>query len=248
MIKLLHKEEIGALQKLNTDLTFDAGAELLEPYLLSSAQLPKAKVDFTATARRLQFEQMNLSKIDVAASGIVDAANLDRSTISVEKLNVVGHAMDFQAQANISHPLSDPRINGTFSGKLSFDRLPSVLLNKLPMSLSGTLRGETDFKFRLSEIAPKKFHHVKINGKVTLTGFRAAMHDESAEAYIRSAELKFGSSSNLDIKDHHIDSLLTASLSIDTASVNIPGLEFAGRNLYAGIGMRNVASSSDTTQ
>lgn len=248
LIGLMPKEKIGKLQKLDTDLSFNLSAELLEPYLLTSTKLPKANVDFSANARRLRFEQMNLSKVDVDISSTVDANNLDLTTIAIKKLNVIGHAMDFQAHANISRPMSDPFINGVFSGKLSFDRLPAILLSKLPMDISGSLRGETDFSFRLSQLSPKKFHHVKLNGKVTLTSFSASMHDESANAYVRNAELKFGASSNVTFKDKHIDSLLTASLSIDTTSVNIPGLQFAGRNLFAGLGMRNVASSSDTTQ
>lgn len=248
IIDLIPQDQIGKLKKLDTDLSLSAEAELLEPYLLSSETLPKVKFGFNANAHRLRFEQMNLSKVDIASSGIVDPNNFDRSTIAIERINVVGYAMDFKAAANISHPLSDPRVDGQFSGKLSIDRLPRILLDKLPMTVQGTLRGETDFKFRLSQLSPNKFHHVKLNGKVNLSEFRAIMAQDNSDAYIRNAELKFGSSSNIDIKDRHIDSMLTASLKVDTASFNMPGLQFAGRNLFAGLGMRNVASSSDTTQ
>ena len=248
IIELMPSEQIGMLRHLDTDLLLNAKAELLEPYALSSATLPKAKVDIGAKARRLRFQQMNLSKINFEASSIIDAANFNRSTIAINHLEVVGHAMDFSAQANISTPISDPNINGTFSGSISFERLPAILLNKLPMSLHGKLHGETDFKFRLSQLTPNKFHHAKLNGKVTLCGFKATMNDNSGDAFIQQAELKFGTSSSINTERINIDSLLTASLNIDTVSCNIPGLEFAGRNLFAGIGMRNVASSSDTTQ
>lgn len=247
LIGLVPEKYVGRMKEIDTDLKIDLGLRMLEPYRPASSELPRMQIDLSASASRLKFDRLNLSSLDLVVDAVVDAADPDRSVIDIERFDVVGHAMDFRLNAKISTPLSDPAVEGTFSGGLSLGRLPSELFARLSAQLTGRLRGNAAFRFRMSQLDGKRFHKVKLDGDLSLSDFRALMTDGSADAYMRSAKLRFGANSNVRIGDHLVDSLLTASMTVDTASFNAPGIHFAGRDMAADLGSRNVASSSDTS-
>lgn len=249
LLGLLPEKMTGPLSKIDTDLTIDLALRMLEPYRpASSSGLPRVQTDIEAKASRLNFGQMHLTDIDMSASAMIDPDDPDRSTIDIEQLKVIGKAMGFKVSARISQPISDPYVEGNFSGGLSFDRLPAQLLQKLPATIHGLLRGDADFRLRMSQLTPKQFHRVKIDGELSLTDFSAAMNDGTADTYIHSATFNLGTNSRRQYGDDLVDSMLTASLNIDTISFRMPGLQLAGRGLSANVGSKNVGSSSDTTQ
>ncbi|MDE6580957.1 MAG: hypothetical protein K2K47_00310, partial [Duncaniella sp.] len=104
------------------------------------------------------------------------------------------------------------------------------------------------FAFRRSYLTPTEFHRVKFNGEASLKDFHLDMRDASANLFFDKAQLKLGSDSRISIGTHTVDSLLTASLEIDTIAFFTPGLDLQGRDWKMGIGMLNVASTADTTQ
>ncbi len=247
-MELLPEEHRKPLSGLDTDMSVEMEVELLKPYIHGSKELPSVNAKFKADASKVVFDRLNLSKIQADIEAFVDLAKPDASKITVNRLAAAGKAMDFTLEGKVSTPVSDPAVDARFDGTLTIQNLPSQLLSKLPCAVRGTIRGLADIKTRLSYLTPKKFHKAKIDGTIDLDDFRMAMTDGSMESYLRHAELKFGSSSSVTIKSHVIDSMLTASLNIDTIAVSTPGLALSGTVLKAGVGIRNLASSTDTTQ
>lgn len=248
VVDLIPQQYRGELVNLDTDLTVYLKARLLKPYLPAKSELPVLDAQMRLAAKHLDYDRLHLNRIVADVSAMIDGADLDRSTIDVKRLNVVGRAMDFDLSGTVRTPMSDPYVNGRFDGGIAFDRLPNVLLDKLPFELRGMLRGTADVQLRQSYLTPKKFHKVKIDGTLTLDDCHVDMRDNSMQAYLRRAEFRLGTRSSLTYNGAQVDSMLTASLTIDTVAFHGGGMHLAGRKLSAGVGTRNIAQSVDTTR
>ncbi len=247
IIPLIPEQYAGRLKDIDTDLGLQMDVHLLKPYAPTSMGIPDMEMEVYADASKLLFDAMHLTKIDAAVKAVVDGADLDRSVIDVERFVVVGKAMDFKLDGTVHHPISDPLINGHFSGNITFQRISRKLLAKLPFSLSGRLHGDAGVKTRMSWLNPKKFHRMKIDGNLSLQNFAMDMRDSTMSAFVRRCDFHLGSNSLRSIGEKSIDSLLTASLKVDTMAVHLPGMRMAGRELNIGVGTRNVASSTDSS-
>ncbi|MDE6783476.1 MAG: hypothetical protein K2J17_07130, partial [Paramuribaculum sp.] len=237
------------LARLDTDLTVDLQAHLLKPYSPAVSELPRMEVNVGLNASKVRYEKLDLTALNADVSAIIDDADLDRSTVDIRRLRVAGRAIDFTVSGTLRSLLSDPLVDGRFKGAVALDRLPKVLTDKLPCRVAGTLTGEASFGLRKSMLTPKQIHRIRLDGNLQLDNLHvdaSGPHGE-AEAYVSHARFDLGTDSRREIGNHLIDSLLTASLSIDSISVRGPGLLAAARGLKANLGARNVASSSDTS-
>lgn len=241
-------EYLGPLALLDTDMRLSFSLRLLRPYDPAVSTIPQLEVTAKATASRFNLDRLRLNKFNADISAMIDGSDLDRSVVTVGNLEAAGQAVDVRLKGIVTHPVTDPAVEGSFDGTVAFSRLPRQVLARMPFSITGTLKGQADMRFRLSHLTPKGFHLAKVDGKLSLSDFRMAMNDGSADAYIRDARFSLGSSSSVNVGDFRVDSLLTASLSVDTAMFAAPGLSFQGRDMQLKLGSRNVASSSDTTQ
>lgn len=238
----------GPLDKLDTDLSLDFTASLVTPYTVGAKHLPDVDMDLDINASRLIFDKLDLHSLRLKAEAALRGSDLNASTISIRDLSASGKAIDFTLSADITNPIADPTVKGDFDGSIAFDRLPAQLLDKLTAIISGSLHGKADFATRKSWLTPKKFHRTTINGQLSLSDFSMTMRDTSLSAFIHRADFSLGTRSKIKTATGlSVDSLLTASLSVDTISLNAAGISLASRALKAGIGARNTASTLDTT-
>lgn len=238
----------GELATLSTDLEVGLKLQLLRPYTVGTAKLPWIKAHLIIPDGTLTYEQLHMQRINAEIDATINGDNLDKSTVDVKKFTAIARAMGFSVTGKLSSLISNPTVDGTFRGGVSLTRLPSVLWRKLGIEMKGLLTGNADFKLRQSWLNAKNFHKININGHLNLTDFEFADTANDFRANLHKASLDLGSRSRIEIKGHKVDSLLTASLQIDTMWMQTQGIALAGRGLKAGIGARNVASSIDTTQ
>lgn len=238
------------LRPLDTDLRVRLTAKLLKPYSPTQSELPRVQIDLDATASEVQYDVLNLTDFEAKVSALVDDADLDRSTVDIRHLHASGRAIDVTITVSLSRLLSDPDIHGTFKGAVALGRLPSALTSRLPINVKGTLSGDASYALRMSMLTPKQLHRVRLDGQLDLKEFYASTLNpsDSTEAYVRHARLDLGTSSRVGSGDHMIDSMFTASLTVDTVVLRAPGVKVRSGNLQAKLGSRNVASSTDTTR
>ncbi|MCM1292059.1 MAG: hypothetical protein NC111_04455 [Bacteroides sp.] len=247
LLKFMPDSLLPDLSGLHTDLTMQTTARLTKPYRVGIDSLPSVDATLLARASQVKFEDLNLHYFDLDVRAHIDGDNLDQSTIDLRRLAANGHAMEMELKGTVVNPMSDPLVDGTFTGTLFIDRLPAKLLSQLPWKLEGTIKGNARARLRMSQLTPKLFHKVRLDGELQLDRFRAVARDGSMDAYVHHADMHLGSNSRISVGDKLVDSLLTTSLNIDTCALNAPGLELSGRRLAMNVGMRNTASSSDTT-
>lgn len=177
----------------------------------------------------------------------VDGSDLNKSTVDLAKLIAIGEGVGFELNGHFTNLLADPTAEGTFKGGIEIDRLPKPLLAKFPGTIDGSIRADSRFSLRQSYLDKYNFHRVKISGDATVKNLRATMPELPAELYAGVMELKFGTNSSFTRGQNSVDSLLTASLAIDTVSASYSGMDLQASALKMGVGSQNTASSSDTT-
>ncbi len=247
IIALVPEELRGEFNKVDTDISIETDITLTKPYTVGKDSIPSLDITVNIPKGSVRYDGMSLDILELEASASVDGDDLDKSQVDIKRLKAQGEGMGFVLQAKASSLMSDPAVEGNFKGGLSFSHLPKILLKELPGSVDGLLKADCGFNLRQSWISREEFHRVRLKGDATLSKFELDMPEIPFTLYTREAELKLGTNSSFTRMDHTADSLLTASLKIDTVACLLPGMELRGRGLKMGVGTKNTASSTDTT-
>lgn len=235
------------LQRIQTNINVNAEVTLCEPYNLSDSVLPVFDAMIEIPKGNLQFgNQHKPLAIAAKVNAKVDGKNLNASVVNVKTFTVNGVSIDVAIDGTFRSLLNDPNINANFKGSLYFDNLPPIVLSQLPGEIRGQLTANTSVKLRQSYLNKNGFHKVKVSGEATLHDFIYA--DSITDFYTREATFEFGTSNSFVRGEHSIDSMLTASIKIDTARVNYSGSNLIISNMKAGVGCKNITSSIDSTQ
>lgn len=238
-----------AFETLDTDMAVNISARLTRPFIITDTiTVPWIAADISVPDCYLNYRTVDVSHFIADIHAEVNGDNLNLSTVTLNRLDIDGKALDVKLTGYATSLLDDPLIKGTFYGNLDFANLPPILKRQLKGKLTGTLDADTKFNLRLSDLSPHGFHKANIEGDVNVRNLRFMSSDTLSNFYTRSTRLSFGTGMTLRNDSSRIDSLLVVKVNVDTAYMYDDGIETRLRGLRAGFGTSNVASSSDTTQ
>lgn len=246
-VALIPENMRGELARVKTNLEFSADVNLTRPYRIGVDSIPSFNFFIDIPECSGSYDRLNLHRFILSAKGDIDGENLDKSTLDLARLVAIGDGVGFELSADISSIISDPLVDGEFIGGVEIDRLPKKLLEKLPATLSGSLRANSRFNFRKSYFERTEFHRIRLTGDASLKNFKVSMPELPADLYAREVELKLGTNTSFSRGEVRVDSMLMASLDIDTLALNVTGIELHGQGLKMGVGCLNIASSADTS-
>lgn len=247
LLALVPEEFAGELDKVKADFDVKLGMCLTEPFVPAVDSIPSVRIELSAPEGRLSYDRLILKRFALDVVADVSGKDLDKSTIDVKRLLAVGPGVGFALDCVVKKPMSDPAVSGLFKGGMEIERLPRALLRQLPFEINGSLRADSRFKFRMSDLDKNRFHRIRLTGNATLSNFALAMQDQSADFYADKAVLKLGTNSSFTRGQTSVDSLLTASLKIDSLAASASGMQLMATDLKIGIGCLNTASSIDST-
>ncbi len=226
-------------------------ARLNRPYQLADTLLPDATVSLELTDGPLSVPSMRarFRNVGLLVEADIHPEDLNSSVVRLKKFNATGTygATSISVEGTATDLLDDPLLTGKFHGNIQLEQLPPPLLRAIGAEMSGRLRADTGFKFRLSQLNAANFHKAKLGGMVRLQDFAVNMPADSLSAMAGNVEVRFGSSRTLRRGQVRADSLLTVSLMVDTAAVSLPEFNATIARLNVGLGCKNDASLSDTT-
>lgn len=234
------------LKGFSTDLTVGASLTLTRPYIPSQNVLPSAYITLTMPDGSLSYQGYSLRRLGADIVMTVNGTCPDSSTVEIRRFEAEGPVTSMHLDGSVTTPLSDPLIDGNFRGNVNLGGLPYAVTRHFPFKLSGYLSGRTGFRLHRSDMHRNRFHRARLSGNLSLCKFRITDTD-SMDMYVGQADLSFGTRDRFSTAAGGIDSLLTVSLKIDTASMTMPDMQLIVARATAGIGCRNTASSSDTT-
>lgn len=247
IIALIPEDMQGELAKITTDLKIGMNGRLTAPFNPAHDSIPSFTLSLNVPEGSGRYEQLVLTRFALDVKADIDGKALDGSTIELSKLLAVGKGVGFELNGVFKDLMSDPSAEGSFKGGIEIDRLPSKLLEKLPFKIDGSLRADSRFAFRRSYFDKKNFHRIRLTGDATLRDFTLSMPELPADLYTDNVELKLGTNSSFTRGEVHVDSLLTASLKIDSISASVTGMLLQATGVKMGVGCQNTASSADTT-
>lgn len=239
----------GELRKIQTDLAIDLDLELQGPFRPKADEWPTVNLRLDIPAGSLKYDRLALNTVRGRIEAMLNGKDPDASWVKVEDMTLVGQSIGLNIRGMLSTPLTDPTIEVALKGGADFSRLPKPLIERLPLTFRGRLNGDTEIKLRESYLKRKEFHRIKAAGSLDLYDFDMAMKDSTLRMYTDHVNFRFGTSTNVKLAtDVTADSLLTARLTIDSTAVEADGIWFSGRRLSVGVGMKNVATTGDTTK
>lgn len=241
----------GTVPEIESDAEISFKAVLNKPYVMAEGypELPDLHLEVRIAdgPAKIPAAGLNIANLGLELDADIAETGLDDSRIDVRRLNVRFPAADFTLTATATNLESDPALRACFKGSLNFSRMDPRLWTLLGMRLNGRLNADVDMNLRLSHLSPSSFHRARIEGNATLRDFSAILPGDSVTAGITRADFAFGTSRKFITDSYRADSLLTASLNVDSAWVNLPELTATLAGLRTGLGIENRASTADTT-
>lgn len=249
LVEHLPKGLRDGFRTLDTDMSVDISARLLRPFVITdSITVPWVEATVSIPDCRFSFETIDFRRLSAEIKAEVNGDDINRSTVTVEKLTLNGNAINADLSATVTSLLDNPVLKGKFYGSVDFNRLPLIIKRRLGGKLTGRLDADTKFNLRLSDFSPRDFHKANIDGEINLRDLRYTSTDTLTRLYSHHARLAFGTDMTFRSDDHRVDSLLMVKINVDTAYMWDAGIETRIKSLRAGFGASNVVSSSDTTQ
>lgn len=247
IIALIPEEMRGELAKLDAKLDVGMDVKLTDTFKPATDSIPSLNINLKIPEGSANYERLVLRRFALDLTADINGRDLDKSTVNLTKLLAIGKGVGFELSGKFTNLIKDPTAEGVFVGGVEIDRLPKALLDRLPCKISGSLRADSRFALRKSYLNKDNFHRLRLTGDATLRNFHASMPDLPADIYTDFTELKLGTNSSFTRAGHSVDSLLTASLRIDSIAADVTGMELRATGLKVGIGCQNTASSTDTT-
>ena len=247
----LMPEVATALPDVKTDMALKASVRLRSPYVPERNPFPTAdvRVELSDAPFEMPAYRLQLKKIGLKADIAVNADSVSASTVTVERFVAEGiHGGTFvEFKGSATDLLTDPRVEGCFRGLVRFDNLPAALYSRIGMKMRGVLKADVDFRMRISDMSERTFHRANLKGNARLRDFSAVSLSDSLITGVDNAEFRFGTSDSFVRDEKRTDSLLTASLRIDSAYVVSSDIKAEMKLAKIGVGCRNDASVADTS-
>jgi len=230
-----------------TDAKVSLSASLSAPYDLATEGFPLGRVAVRIDPCMFRWGNVDLRKFAFDVDVSTDGPEFDDLTVDVRQLFLQGPATSLDIACRLSRLGSDPFFDGKVNGTIVLDRLPTVLKNLIPGSLAGTVDADAAIKGRTSMFTPSRFHKLFATGNVRLRNVRYEAADTNTTAQVRYATIHLGTSSSYHGEKGTIDSLLSAKITVDTATIVQSDVIMRITDLTLGAAVSNRASSADTT-
>lgn len=241
-------ELIEQIPALETPACVEFSAKLLAPYRYNPDTLlmPDMEANLRMKEAPLAVPEyyLDFSRLALDVDVMLRSAGLDSSLVELKRLEVAFPGSDFSLKGEATNLQTDPHISdGCFKGFVNFNGLDRRIWKLAGMRLRGTLDADIDFDMNLSDLTPNTFHRANLRGEADLKDFVALLPSDSIAAWTRHARLDFGSSESLKGRD----SLLTASLSLDTARVWTSALQAGLSRFKLSLGVESDSQTMDST-
>jgi hypothetical protein len=246
-------EYASMVPEIATDATVTLKAHLRKPYFynLVDSVVPIPAMDvalrWTDCPVSCPTYDLDITNLGMEVNAKLSDGGLDASTVEVKRIALTTPGTDFTLEGSVTNLLTDPLVDGCLKGTINFSNLSAKLWALLGMKMRGTLDADFDFTLHQSDMDVNRFHRVKLTGDATMRDFYVSIPSDTITAGIGTAMLHFGSSTAFVKDDVRADSLLTASLKVDTAWVNMAAMDVNMSDVKLGVGCENRAASADTT-
>lgn len=233
-------EGMPMIHDIRSTAAIAARGRLTRPFRPGAEVIPHAEINIDIPDATVQWRRAKINNIAANVDITVAGDDLDAAVVKVNRFNMRGPATDLTIKARLSNLLTDPLAEGTVTGHCNLSHLPQVLTAIIPGSVSGTVNADATFRGRPSMLTPQNFHRLHADGSLSLSNFYWLGPDTINMVYARTAKLKFGTDTRVHTTDSGVsDSLLTASITVDSAAILHSDISMHVRDFAIGLGVKN---------
>ncbi len=210
---------------LETDLQLTFNLAVTDTIFVSDlARVPSARMTLDIPDCSISYGETSLSSASLYAHADIIGAELDRSTVTVDRLTLVGDGFDATVSGTVTSLLDDPTFDADIKGDLDLDRLPPALLRALPVKVNGNVVTDAGVNMRMSDLTEDDFHNIVLSGGMTVSDLGLKVKGRPVTVAARKAVIDFGKTSQYAPRGFFdADSLLRLSMTVDTATIAFPG-------------------------
>ena len=241
------KEYSSMLNGIKTNASLNLDLELQKPFYPDVDTIPSAEINITVPKCNFSYGNLVLDEFSANLGGTLNGNDLNKAIIDIKKVALEGLGVDCSFSSKISSILTDPYIDGSLEGKINLSKLPPFIAQAIAGKVSGELNAKTEFSLHQSDLDPNRFHKILLRGGLDLYNFHFKSSDALTNLYVKKAEFDLGTNESFVRDSHRSDSLLTASIRIDTCSFDQDGYDIRLAGFKAGVGCTNQAQTHDTT-
>lgn len=232
----------------NTDLAITFSARSTGEFNLTDDSIPQVDMVLDIMPGSLRYGKARLDKVGGALAASLRGNDLGKASFSVKNLMISGPATDLTLDATVSYINTDPLVKGTLRGHTELRRLPVQVADMLHGFISGRVDADFSFEARPSMFTRNGFHRLRLDGDVDAHNLYYLSNDTVNMVYVREACFRLGTNSKLTRRDGAMaDSLLTASLTVDSAAILHSNISMHVTDFRIGAGASNRHASADTT-
>ena len=242
----------GIKKTFSTDLKPSLSVKLTRPYDLATDTIPHATIALAIPPGHFRSGAMRFESIGANIGVTLRGNNLDAALVSINDMVLAGPATRLTLDATVSRLLSDPTFDARLHGRCNLSQLPPVMTQMIPGKISGRITADIQARGSLSMLSPSRFYRLYVTGDIDADDLlchlpaQAAVSDSDTivngdtDLYARHACFTFGTRNRFTHGEHAVDSLLSLSLQVDTASMLVQGLcDMQCAGLKMGVGTAN---------
>lgn len=187
----------------------------------------------------LKFDTMDLNSFALDATITLPDGNPQDMVVDIQNMELKGPATDLQLQGRLTDPIGQMLFDGKITGKTDFAKFPRRLRNLIDGTLKGKMTANVEFRGSPSMFSASDFHRLALNGNMTVRDLYWVSGDTVNMVQVDRVSFKFGSAQSVVRNGVRTDSLLHASLKIDSATIVSSDMHIAFSDLALGMGAKN---------
>lgn len=230
-------------REIKTDAELTVSLKLDSAYSATTGKLPFATVGISIPDCKISYGRARFEHFATELTAILRGDDINAASFELTKLDVAGPATRLKIAGNFREVATDPMIDIRINGYTDIAKLPPPLLNAIDGSITGRITAALSIKGRPSMLDRNRFHRLNISGDIDADEVKWRSADTTEMAYINNACLKFGTNESFG----GADSLLTATVKVDSADACISEMKIRATGLSLGIGASNRHGATDTT-
>jgi hypothetical protein len=225
---------------IETNAKVVLAGELTEPYNISSTHMPHGKMSINIPDAQFSWQDVRFDNLAAEVDVTMPTDKLDDIVVDLKRITVSGPATDITVKGTVTNVMTDPLFDGDIIGTCDLAKLPPVISSMIPGSLTGYLQADARIVGRPSMFTPQDFHRLKVEGQLTVDKLIWNYTDSvPMRVFANHAQFTFGTNDSSNRGGKVTDSLLTAKIKIDTASVDQSEMQLTLSDLSFGVGAVN---------
>lgn len=242
------QEYASLLKDVATNASFEMDMQLSKPFRFTKEKMPWAEVNLRVPDCYLNYGELKADKFTADVKATLKGENIDDAIVEINNVHLNGMGVDCSLSTTLSSIITDPLVDGKFKGMMNLRNLPPFIVKMIDGRLRGELNADAQFHLRQSHLSRNNFHKAILKGEMSVKNFDFHSNDTLIDVYARNTQFNLGTSESFVRNNHRVDSLLTASVKVDTCAFHYDGYNVRMNDFKAGVGCANTASSIDSTQ